>query len=518
MRLCDALKGLDYSVICGSENCDITFPLSSNRDKDKIAGSLFCCIAGARFDAHSIIDSLVESGAAAIVVEQKRAYYKGEALKSLIDSLNGSVAVVETSDTRLAYAWAESNFAGNPQQRLINIGITGTKGKTTTAFLTRYLLDFDSENSMMIGTNGAFIGKNQEETARTTPEPADLYKLIGKGADCGMRSLVMEVSSLALKQYRVANIDFKYALFTNLYRDHIGNGEHADMDEYFKCKLMIFNQCKNAIINADMERSQEALEYVKYNTTANLYTYGLTENCVCRAVNLRVVSREGVMGTCFEIVSPWYNGEVFLGLPGEFNVYNALCAATVAGLEQVSFEHLKEVLAEAEIPGRVQIVKNKLAIDIRVDYAHNGASLEALLKSMREYTGGKIISVFGCGGDRSRERRQPMGEAAALYSDYTVITTDNSRSENPNTITEDIVQGFKMHNIGPKDNKYEIELDRRVAIEKAIRKAQTGDMILIVGKGHEQTQTISVDVTIPFNDVEIARELSDKIYKEQCNV
>lgn len=499
------LSGLEYEILCGSLDINIESIVSDNRKVKNESDCAFFCIVGERFDAHSVLPNVIEDGAKLICVSSSRQFYiKTQDILDLV-SLSNDITVVEVSDTRFAHAIAEGNFCNNPQDKIESIGVTGTKGKTTTAFMLRTLLDTDNTNSIMIGTNGTFIGKEVVETARTTPEAGDLFKLIGEGVDKGMDKLIMEVSSLGLKQSRVAGINYEYALFTNLYRDHIGPSEHKDMDEYFKCKLLIFNQCKNAIVNLDMDRGQEAYEYAKSIDNINVYTFGFGEKSICRAVNLRKESRDNVLGTAFDIVSPWYNGEVFLGLPGEFNVYNALGASVVAGLSGVSFDKLKEVFKDIEIPGRVQVVPNNLGIEIRVDYAHNGASLEALLKAMRGYCDGKLKVVYGCGGDRSKERRKPMGEAACKLADYSYVTTDNSRSENPTDIVKMILEGYEGASIDKPDDRFVVILDRKEAITRAILESEANDMVLIVGKGHEKEQ-IAGGIKVHFDDVEVASE------------
>lgn len=505
MLLTELLKNIEYKVVYGDVNKNIDVILSDNRKVKDSSNACFFCIKGERFDAHSVLDKVIEDKAAAIVIDSTRQVYKetSELLNKISNS--SEVTIIEVNDTRYCHAIAEGNFCNNPQNKLEAIGITGTKGKTTTAFMIRTLLDSDNKNSIMIGTNGTFIGKESIETARTTPEAGDLFKLLSNGVAKGMDKLIMEVSSLGLKQSRVAGINYEYACFTNLYRDHIGPGEHEDMDEYFKCKLLVFNQCTNAIVNLDMDRGDEAYEYAKAIEGVNVYTFGFNDNAMVRAVNIRKESRDGVLGTAFDIVSPWYNGELFLDLPGEFNVYNALCAATVAGLAGVSFDKLSKVFLEIEIPGRVQVVPNNLGIEIRVDYAHNGASLEALLKSMRGYCEGKLKVVYGCGGDRSIERRKPMGEAAAKLADYSYITTDNSRSEKPENIVKMIIEGYEGASFDVPDDRFTIILDRQKAIEKAVLESNKGDMILIVGKGHEKEQ-VAGGIAVPFDDVEVAKQ------------
>ncbi|MCQ2482326.1 MAG: UDP-N-acetylmuramoyl-L-alanyl-D-glutamate--2,6-diaminopimelate ligase [Clostridia bacterium] len=511
MKVKEILEYTEYNVICGDINREVSIIKSDNRNLADESETIFFCIKGERFDAHSVIESIISSSVAALVVNCERDFYSDDELITISRTLNPDLVILSVKDTRYSYATAESNIIGRPQEQIKCIGVTGTKGKTTTAFMLRHIFDEKMNKSIMIGTNGTFIGQRQIESARTTPEPADLFQLIKNGTDEKMESLIMEVSSLGLKQSRVAGITYEYSCFTNLYRDHIGPGEHKDMDEYFACKLLIFNQSRNAIINNDMDRADEAKNYVLNATKAKLYTYGLSADSICRAENLQIaISEKGVSGTRFDIVSPWYNGSVFLGLPGEFNVYNALCAITVAGLEGVSFECLKRILADIEIPGRVQTVRNRLGADIRVDYAHNGASLEALLTAMRAYTSGKIIVVFGCGGGRSEERRKPMGVAAALYSDYAVVTTDNSRNEEPERIVGQILEGFTANGIREGEGRLEVILDRKCAIEKAVSLAQPGDMVLIVGKGHEKVQE-SAGKKVPFDDVLIAEAAAELI-------
>ena len=307
----------------------------------------------------------------------------------------------------------------------------------------------------------------------------------------------MEVSSQGLKLDRVYGIRYRCACFTNLYEDHIAPNEHPDMEDYMRCKLKIFDNCENGIINTDCEAGRQAAEYA--SSRCNVITYGLAEGAQVRASDLTKKRMGHVTGTEFTVTSPFYNGRVFTALPGEFNVYNALCAITCAGVLGVDFEAVKQALGEISVPGRVQPVENNLEITILVDYAHNAAALESVVRTLRDYTEGRIITVFGCGGNRSRTRRFEMGEVSGNLSDYTVITSDNPRNEAPEAIIEDIVTG-----ISKTSGKYEIVQDRSEAICRAIEMAAPGDTVLIAGKGHEDYQ-IFADKTIHFDDHEQAQ-------------
>ncbi|MBR2295229.1 MAG: UDP-N-acetylmuramoyl-L-alanyl-D-glutamate--2,6-diaminopimelate ligase [Clostridiales bacterium] len=501
IRLNNLLHGTDARIICGDGKKKIT---AVEYDSRKIVpGALFIAVKGFTSDGHDYISKALELGASAIVVDGNRDNYPDEELISMA----GDATVIEIRDTRKAMASLSANFYNHPEDRLDLVGVTGTKGKTTITFMIRSILKCAGHDTGLIGTVCNMIGEEKRHSEHTTPESHEIYGLLEEMAEKSFDSCVMEVSSQGLKLDRVYGLRFDCGCFTNLYEDHIAPNEHPDMEDYFNCKMKIFDSSKTAVINSDCERSEDAVAYA--SERCPVYTFGLTDKSDCYAKNIRKERRNGVTGTVFDLVSPWYEGEIFVALPGKFNVYNALCAICVAGILKIDIDPVREALSTVFVPGRVQSVRNDLDISIIVDYAHNAASLENVVTTLKEYTEGRVITVFGCGGNRSRTRRFEMGEVSGNLSDYTVITSDNPRKEEPVDIIADIVTGIEK-----TKGLYEIVPDRTEAILRAIEKAKPGDTVLIAGKGHEDYQ-IFADRTIHFDDCEVASRMASEVLKER---
>ena len=493
MLLLNVLNNIDYKLISGDPNKEIT---SVEYDSRKVAvGSLFVCVQGFTVDGHTFASKACEKDASAIVVDSTRTGFPKEKLEALTEQYG--VCIVEIEDTHKHLADLCANFYGHPESRLAVFGITGTKGKTTTAFMLREILEQSGRDTGLIGTVCNIIAGKKSHAAHTTPESRDLFGMMDTLTRFGSENLVMEVSSQALKLDRVRGITYRTAAFTNLYEDHIAPNEHPDMEDYISCKLRIFDSCETGILNVDCSEAERVTEYCKGKV--DLITYGIDHDADFMARNLRPERRGHVTGTVFELDSKYYKCDVFVALPGKFNVYNALCAICSAVNEGIDIEVIKTALANISVPGRMQPVENDFGVNILVDYAHNAAALESVLDTLKEYTTGRIITVFGCGGNRAKTRRFEMGEVSGNMSDYTVITSDNPRNEEPDAIIQDIITG-----ISKTEGKYEIEPDRSKAIKLAIDMAEEGDTVLIAGKGHEDYQ-IFADKTIHFDDVEHAR-------------
>ena len=493
MQLRNVLSGIEYNLISGDLDKEIT---SVEFDSRKvITGSLFVCVKGFTVDGHTFAAKAAEQGASAIVVDSRREGFSEDELKALSDT--NKVSIVEIEDTHKNLADLSANFYGHPEKELAVFGITGTKGKTTTAFMLREILERSGKNTGLIGTVCNIIAGEKTHSSHTTPESRELYEMMDKLVKNGSNDLVMEVSSQALKLDRVRGIRYRTAAFTNLYEDHIAPNEHPDMEDYISCKLKIFDSCDNGILNADCDAAERAAEYCKGKVS--LLTYSVEGKADFTARNLRPERRGHVTGTVFELDSEYYKGDIFVALPGKFNVYNALCAICSAYIEGIGIDAVKDALENISVPGRMQPVENNFGVNILVDYAHNAAALESVLETLKEYTEGRIITVFGCGGNRAKTRRFEMGEVSGNLSDYTVITSDNPRNEEPDAIIQDIVTG-----ISKTEGKYEIESDRTKAIRLAVNMAGAGDTVLIAGKGHEDYQ-IFADKTIHFDDCEQAR-------------
>ena len=456
--------------------------------------SLFVAIKGFNSDGHSYIPDVLSKGASCIVAETGNETFSEDELRKIASEHNASVLMLD--DTKKGIALISAAYYGHPEDRLDLVGVTGTKGKTTTTFMMHEILRRDDHKTGLIGTVKNIIGDEEMHSVHTTPQAHELYELFDKLARKGFDSCVMEVSSLGLKFDRVYGLRFDVACFTNLYEDHISEEEHPDMEDYLVSKLKIFDSCRTAVINRDCEAAGRAIAYA--SERCPVYTYGLTDEADCYAYDIKKVRKGHVTGSSFKVRSPWYNTEFFVALPGIFNIYNALCAICTAGILKADEKNVREGLEKVFVPGRVQPVENDLGISILVDYAHNAASLKSVLETLREYTEGRIITVFGCGGNRSRTRRFEMGEVSGDLSDLTIITSDNPRNEEPAAIINDIVTG-----ISKTDGKFETIEDRYEAIEHAVFIASPGDTVLIAGKGHEDYQ-IFADRTIRFVDHEAA--------------
>jgi len=489
MNLMTLIEGLTVQKHGGDLAREISQIVYDSRKA--IRGALFVCITGFITDGHQYISQAISQGVSALLVERPTP----ELLAP-----DCPVAWVQIANTRLGLAHVADRFFDHPSGRLAMVGITGTKGKTTTTYMTRAILQAAGRKTGLIGTVANIIGDQVTYASRTTPESYDLQALLDEMVLAGLDSCVMEVSSQGLMLDRVYGCEYQVGVFTNLYHDHIGPHEHASMEEYLEAKLILMRRCQQAIINRDLEIFDQ-VRAAAIAAEVPVLTYGLTPDADIRAENLQKTTENGRVGTRFELISPWFNGPVFVGMPGRFNIYNALAAIASSACCGAGLAAVQAGLATVAVPGRVQPVPTGRDFQLVVDYAHNAASLESLLETLREYVPGRMIVLFGNGGDRARSRRFEMGEVAGRLSDLTIITSDNPRTEDPMAIIADIVTG-----IAPTGGQYEIVPDRREAIDRAIQVAGPGDLVILAGKGHENYQ-IFKDRTIHFDDAETAAEL-----------
>ncbi|MDD2392448.1 MAG: UDP-N-acetylmuramoyl-L-alanyl-D-glutamate--2,6-diaminopimelate ligase [Eubacteriales bacterium] len=487
--LTELISGLEPVEIRGNMDIGISGVVYDSRKVSP--GSLFVCIKGFVTDGHQYISQAISYGATAVLLED--------------GALPNSVTAIRVQDTRKALAKVSASFFGDPANNLSIVGITGTKGKTTTAFMTDSVFAAAGIRNTLIGTILTRIGDETLQSSRTTPESFDLQEIFFKSTERGIRSCVMEVSSQGLKLDRVYGCLFETAVFTNLYDDHIGPAEHPDMEDYLISKSRIFDNCLNAVVNIDDPSSSFMLDKISCHNNVRLVTAGINAQADVRACDIRKSDHNGHLGISFQLSSPWYDGDVFVGIPGIFNVYNALCAIACAGIRGVTFEAVKNGLSELSIKGRVQSLPTGRDFRIIVDYAHNAASLESLLTTLRGYTDQRLICVFGCGGNRARSRRYEMGKVSGRLADFTVITSDNPRKEPPEEIISDIEKGIRQTAGG-----YIKITDRTEAIRSAIGGAGKGDIIVIAGKGHETYQEFA-DRTIHYDDYEVASAILEGI-------
>ena len=494
MLLSEIIKELDYRLISGDPAVEVT---SVEFDSRRVVpGQAFVCIRGFKTDGHKYIKDAVANGAVCAIVEAGREGFDEDELKKAVEGT--SCVLAEANDTKKALALIASTIEGHPERDVEVYGITGTKGKTTSTFMLRNMFEACGKKAGLIGTVCNIIGGEKIEAVHTTPESSRVFGMMRSLKEKDISNLVMEVSSQGLKLDRVYGLKYRAAAFTNLYEDHISPEEHPDMEDYLNCKLKIFDDCGTAVVNADCEPADRVIKYA--SSRCRVLTYGIGREADFKAENLRTERIGHVTGTRFDLTGNCVSGEFFVALPGRFNVYNALCAIAMAYCAGIDEASMRKVLSSISVPGRMQPVENTLGLNILVDYAHNAEALKSAINTLKEYTEGRVITLFGCGGDRPKIRRYEMGEVSGLLSDYTVITSDNPRTEEPEAIIEDILTG-----INKTTGKYEVEADRTTAIKLAISMAKPGDTVLIAGKGHEDYQEIN-GVKHHFDDAEKAAE------------
>jgi UDP-N-acetylmuramoyl-L-alanyl-D-glutamate--2,6-diaminopimelate ligase len=474
VRLAELVRELDSARVIGNADIEIADLAYDNRRVEP--GTLFFCVPGEKVDGHEFAAAAVGAGAMGLMVERE---------------LGVGVPQVVVPDVRAAMAPLAARFWGDPTAELKVVGITGTNGKTTTAFLVREILEAVGVRCGLLGTVKQVIGGSEEEVERTTPEAIDLQATFRRMREGGDEACVMEVSSHALELHRCDAIHFDVALFTNLTQDHLDF--HGDMEDYFRSKRRLFEMGPGmAIVNIDDpygRRLAGGLECVTFS--AEGADGGYTANDVSFDAH----------GSRFVVRTPAGETEVRTALPGHFNVANALGALATSTALGVEPGLAAAALAQAPPPpGRFEPIDESQDFTVVIDYAHTPDSLENVLGAARRLTLGRLIAVFGAGGDRDRDKRPKMGRAAAEHSDLVVVTSDNPRSEDPDAIVAEVVAG-----IG-EGVELEIEPDRRAAISLALRRAQPGDAVVIAGKGHEQGQEFEGGRKIPFDDREVARE------------
>lgn len=489
MRLDKLLERLEYEVLQGTDQTEVTTLINDSRKAEK--GSVFVCISGAVSDGHSYAADVAARGAAALVVEHE------------VD-VPEEVTVIRVKDTRYALALMSAAYFGYPADKMKIIGITGTKGKTTTTYMIKSILDGVGHKVGLIGTIEAIIGEKHIPASNTTPESYTIQKYFAEMVEAGCDCVVMEVSSQGLMLHRTAGIPFEIGIFTNLGKDHIGPNEHKDFEDYKRCKGLLFQQCRLGIANVDDKYFKDVFK----NATCRVETFGFSENADLRAENVKLVSRPGYLGVAYH-VSGLMDFDVEIDIPGKFSVYNSLTAIAVCRHFQVPAEKIKEVLKQAKVKGRIEMIKVSDEFTLMIDYAHNAMSLESLLTTLKEYNPKRLVCLFGCGGNRSRDRRYEMGEVSGRLADLTIITSDNPRFEEPQDIIDDIKTG-----ISRTDGKYVEICDRKEAIKYAIANGQPGDVIVLAGKGHEDYQEIK-GVKYPMDERVLIAEVLEELKQER---
>lgn len=469
MVLAALLEKLEYELVSGSEDMQIENVVYDSRKVTE--GSLFICIEGGTADGHTFIPDVVKKGAKALIVTKD--------VSGLLPA-DADVTVIRVKDSRYALAFVSAAYFGHPAEKLKVIGITGTKGKTTTTYLVKSILEHAGHKVGLVGTIEAVIGQEHIPANNTTPESYVLQEYFAKMVEAGCDTVVMEVSSQGLMLHRTQGFVFDYGIFTNIEPDHIGPLEHKDFADYMHCKGLLFKQCRVGIVNCDDAHYQDVIR----DHTCMIETFGFAENADYRAQDLKLISGAGFLGIDFKARGK-VNLDIELHAPGRFSVYNALCAIAICNHFGVTADEVKEALLQAHVKGRIELVKVSDDFTLMIDYAHNAMALESLLTTLREYKPKRLVCLFGCGGNRSKLRRYEMGEVSGKLADLTVITSDNPRNEEPQAIIDDIKVG-----ISKTDGKYVEIIDRKEAIAYVIRHGQPGDVIVLAGKGHEDYQEI----------------------------
>lgn len=465
MYLDGLLEGIEYTCLQGDEHILVTDLVYNSSKAGK--GSVFVCMVGAVADGHDYIPDAIKKGAVAIVIEKDI-------------ELPKDITVIRVDNGRRALAFMSAAYFGHPASKLTTIGITGTKGKTTTSYMVKSILENTGIKTGLIGTIETVIGDEVIPANNTTPESYIIQQTFAKMVEAGIECVVMEASSQGLMLNRMDGFIFDYGIFTNLGYDHIGEHEHKDFDDYLQCKSMLFRQCKLGLINIDDEYAQDIIKGHTCKTT----TYGFSKDADIYATDVNLVHEPGYLGVSYN-VRGLMNLDVDIDIPGRFNVLNSLCAIAICRHFDVNDADIIKALQNIKVRGRVELVPGTKNYSVMIDYAHNAMSLESLLTTIREYKPKRLVCVFGCGGNRSKDRRFLMGEISSKMADLTVVTSDNPRFEEPEDIINDIITGV---NKGP--GKYIKITDRREAIKYCIDNAQEGDVIIIAGKGHEDYQEI----------------------------
>lgn len=465
MLLKQLIEDMDYEVLAGRVDTEVTTLVYDSRKVEK--GSVFVCISGSVRDAHDFIPDVVAKGAAAVIVEKDVELQEG-------------VTYIKVANSRLALACMSAAYFDHPARKLKTIGITGTKGKTTTTYMVKSILESAGIKTGLIGTIESIVGEKRIPSANTTPESYRVQELFHEMVKAGLDAVVMEVSSQALMLHRVSGFTFDIGVFTNLEPDHIGENEHKDFADYMHCKSLLFRQCKLGIFNGDSEH----LEGILKGHTCEVETFGYGKNNDLVADGVELKKDHGALGVRYH-VGGLMNFDVEVNVPGSFSVYNSLTAIAICHHFGVDVEKIKHALLHVSVKGRIEIVPVTKRYTIMIDYAHNAMALESLLTTLREYEPGRLVCLFGCGGNRAKSRRYEMGEVSSRLADLTVVTSDNPRNEEPMDIINDILVG-----VHKADGAYVTIPDRKEAIAYCMKNAQNGDIIVLAGKGHEDYQEI----------------------------
>lgn len=488
MKLRKICEEIEYTLLQGSLETEVRDIIYDSR---KIAPeTMFVCMVGAVTDGHKYIPDAVEKGASVIVLEKEE-----EAAQ-----IPENITVLKVESARLALALMSAALFDHPARKLVTIGLTGTKGKTTTTYMIKKVLEMAGKKVGLIGTIGAMVGEEHLSSKNTTPESYELHRMFAAMVEAGCEYVVMEVSSQGLKLDRTAGILFDYGIFTNLSPDHIGPAEHASFEEYMECKSLLFRQCRIGIVNAD----DEHVEGILKGHTCEVKTFSAEREADLMASDIGFINEDGKLGMHFK-VSGCMDCQAKVHIPGRFSVYNSMVTMLVCHLAGISDEAILEGLSRVQVKGRVEMLSVSKDYTLIIDYAHNEVSTRSVLTTLMEYHPKRLICVYGGGGNRSKLRRYDMGEVTGEMADLCVLTCDNPRDEEIRDINNDIKVGLARSN-----GKY-IEIDdRKEAIAYCMKNAKPGDMIVLLGKGHEDYQEIK-GVKYHFDEREAVAEILDEM-------
>jgi UDP-N-acetylmuramoyl-L-alanyl-D-glutamate--2,6-diaminopimelate ligase len=485
MKLTEIIQTVKPLAVEGSLDRDITGITYDSRRV--MPGNLFVAVRGGRTDGHRFVEAAIDRGASAVVLERDA-------------GMNPRATRIKVEDARHTLAMASASFYNHPSVQLKVVGVTGTNGKTTTAFMVKSIMESAGGEAGLIGTVQYQVGQRIIPASRTTPESVEIQNMMSQMLGSGCGGVSMEVSSHALDQQRVAGVDFDVAVFTNLSQDHLDY--HETMEKYFEAKVKLFKMLGSrrksgrAVVNADNEYGRRLI--ARLGGESAVVTYGVSSDAAIRALDVRVSAD----GTYFVVRTPRGHMPISLSLIGRYNVSNALAAISAALSLGIDLTSIERALANMPpVPGRLERVPVGQDFHVYVDYAHTEDALRNVLLAVSELTKGRLIVVFGCGGDRDKGKRTPMGEAACELADFSILTSDNPRTEDPKSILTQIEEGFHAGT----QNRYQVIEDRRDAIERALDIARPGDAVLIAGKGHETYQEFA-DTVVPFNDREVVEE------------
>ena len=488
MKLRKICEEIEYTLLQGSLETEVRDIIYDSR---KIAPeTMFVCMVGAVTDGHKYIPDAVEKGASVIVLEKEEETAQ----------IPENITVLKVASARLALALMSAALFDHPARKLVTIGLTGTKGKTTTTYMIKKVLEMAGKKVGLIGTIGAMIGEEHLPSKNKTPESYELHRMFAAMVEAGCEYVVMEVYSHVLKLDRTAGILFDYGIFTNLSPDHIGPAEHASFEEYMECKSLLFRQCRIGIVNADDEHVDGILK----GHTCEVKTFSAEREADLMASDIGFINEDGKLGMHFNVTG-CMDCQAKVHIPGRFSVYNSMVTMLVCHLAGISDEAILEGLSKVQVKGRVEMLPVSKDYTLIIDYAHNEVSTRSVLTTLMEYHPKRLICVYGGGGNRSKLRRYDMGEVTGEMADLCVLTCDNPRDEEIRDINNDLKVGLARSN-----GKY-IEIDdRKEAIAYCMKNAKPGDMIVLLGKGHEDYQEIK-GVKYHFDEREAVAEILDEM-------